>query len=52
MAGREDSVAGGGGDGSGRKRRGTDEQDDGHTDNDYDDRPRNWRALYIYDVYI
>jgi hypothetical protein len=62
VAGCEDSVAGGGGVGSGRKRRGVGEQDDGRggdddggdADNDYDDdyRPRNRCALYIYDVYI
>jgi hypothetical protein len=60
VAGCEDSVAGGGRVGSGRKRRGADEQDDGRgddnddgdADNDNDDRPRNRRALYIYDVYV
>jgi hypothetical protein len=63
VAGREDSVAGGGGDVSGRKRRGVDEQDDGRggdddggdADNDYDDdddRPRNRCAVYIYGVYV
>ncbi len=36
VAGREDSVAGGGGVGSGRKRRGADEQDDGRGDDDND----------------
>ena len=37
VAGREDSVAGGGGDVSGRKRRGVDEQDDdGRSDNRHD----------------
>ncbi len=58
VAGREDSVAGSGGDGSGRKRRGADEQDDGRCDDDNDsdadndDDGQSRCALYIYGVYI
>ena len=65
VAGREDSVADGGGDVSGRKRQWTHEQDDGRggdddggdADNDYydddcDDTESGCGSLYIYDIYI
>jgi hypothetical protein len=62
VAGREDSKCGGGGDGSGRKRWWTHEQDDGRGINDdggdaghgYDDDDcyESGCAVYIYDVYV
>ena len=58
VAGREDSVAGGSGDVSGRKRWWTHEQDDGRgVDDDGGDAvdgygPGNRRALHIYGVYV
>jgi hypothetical protein len=58
VAGREDSVADGGGDGGECERWGVDEQDDGRggdddggdADNDYDD--ESGCAVYIYGVYV
>jgi hypothetical protein len=59
VAGREDSVADGGGvrgDVSGRKRRGVDEPDDGRCgdddDGDADYSYEHGCALYIYNVYV
>ena len=65
VAGREDSVAGGGGDVSGRKRWGVDEQDDGRggdddggdagdgSADDYGDGSKSGcGSLYIYDIYV
>ena len=65
VAGREDSVAGGGGDVSGRKRQWTHEQDDGrggddddgdaghgYDDDDCDGTESGCGSLYIYGVYV
>jgi hypothetical protein len=64
VAGRENSVADGGGDVSGRKRWGVDEQDDGRggdddggdADNDYydddGDGTESGFAVFIFDVYV